>query len=528
MENKSLTFFKLFALLAGIILLIIGLFIPLVSDAGIYASAAKEILINKQWIKLTVAGDPYLHKPPFHFWLSAISYKIFGMSVVSYKLPTVLLSLLALFSTYKIGHLLYSKQVGYYAAAMFGFSQMYFLYNMDVHTDTVFMTAITFSIWHLIAFIQQQKWLNMILAAVAVAAAMLTKGPVGVAVPAFAVGAHLLLTRDFKNLFNWKWLVFVGFIILAITPYLAGLYKVFGWEGVQFYFWDNMADRVDGSSLSYKNKDYFFYLHTLLYLLLPWSLIIYPSIYKQIRHRAKEYFTLGAIVLFTLILSVSTGRAPHYIFPVIPLLFVLMARWLVETGQDKYRNVVFKIQPFILLILWALVPVIFLFVFKPVSLVLTLVTVLLFAATIYIQVKIRGTERFMLTSIFTVLAINFLMIGHIMPKANEYSCYIQASEVYNADTNENKKVIVYDYSYREPMFYFDGIPSRVKLEKLNVDVLTPGTWVFTSERGLERLKDTGYVEKYAFDYKAISRPNMNFYSDKRRAGTLKKLYLIKY
>src|SRR5262245_27866000 len=59
-----------------------------------YAEIANQMHISGNWItpKVYVDGQlvPYWGKPPLHFWLTAGSYKIFGVSEWSTRLPSLL------------------------------------------------------------------------------------------------------------------------------------------------------------------------------------------------------------------------------------------------------------------------------------------------------------------------------------------------------------------------------------------------------------------------------------------------------
>ncbi len=94
---------------AGIYLVYgIGLFLDVMDvDATQYASMAREMLETGNYLKLYNRYENYLDKPPLIFWLSALSYKLLGVSNFAYKLPSFLFSLLAAYSTYRLAKLYY-------------------------------------------------------------------------------------------------------------------------------------------------------------------------------------------------------------------------------------------------------------------------------------------------------------------------------------------------------------------------------------------------------------------------------------
>ncbi len=158
-------------------------------DAAQYASISREMLTSGSYLQVFDHGKDYLDKPPFLFWASALSMKIFGFNNFAYRFPSFLFSLLAVFATYKFSLLYYSKKIASLATIVLACCQAFFLINHDVRTDTILMGCVIFSIWQLAIWYQNNKLYNFILACVAIAVGMMTKGPIALLVPAFA-GTH--------------------------------------------------------------------------------------------------------------------------------------------------------------------------------------------------------------------------------------------------------------------------------------------------------------------------------------------------
>ncbi|HYQ58272.1 MAG TPA: hypothetical protein VEP89_13105, partial [Draconibacterium sp.] len=79
------------AVIIPILLIIVSaLPIPLVVNAAKYAEVGREMLLNHDWINLTIGGDAYDQKPPMLFWIAAVTFKLFGLSIPAYKLAVLL------------------------------------------------------------------------------------------------------------------------------------------------------------------------------------------------------------------------------------------------------------------------------------------------------------------------------------------------------------------------------------------------------------------------------------------------------
>ena len=299
-ENKTLRILFFIVAIAAVGSYISGLSIDVTRDAGKYATVSKEIFQNRNYINLTIHGDAYDQKPPMLFWMGAAGFKIGGISNFWFKFPVLLLIFLGFYWAFQLGKSLYNKRVGYLTAIMLGFSFIYSLYSSDIHTDTPLQAFVTLSLWQLSEFVQTRKNKHWILGFIGIGLAMLCKGPIGAAIPAFAVVGHILLKRDFKFLFDYRWFVGIALAFLVASPALFGLMNQFGWKGIRFFFWENNIGRITGSYVK-AITDPFFYVHNLLYLFLPWSLLFYISAFSEFRMLIKtrfcsnEFFTLIGI-----------------------------------------------------------------------------------------------------------------------------------------------------------------------------------------------------------------------------------------
>ncbi len=136
LKNKiqGITYLYIFLATFTLIVYITGLFPETTVDSAKYAAVSREIYENGDFIHLKIHGEPYDQKPPLLFWLAAITFNIFGVSIIAFKLPNLLFTFLGIYSTYRLGLLIFDKRTGIIAAVIYTTSEAMFLYNMDVHT----------------------------------------------------------------------------------------------------------------------------------------------------------------------------------------------------------------------------------------------------------------------------------------------------------------------------------------------------------------------------------------------------------
>ncbi|MEO7394275.1 MAG: glycosyltransferase family 39 protein, partial [Chitinophagaceae bacterium] len=105
----------LFSLLG--LVYVIGLFVPLIdNDSAHHASIALRMHLTGDYVSLIDQSGDYLDKPHLLFWLTAFSYKIFGVTSFAYKVPSLLFTILGTYSTYRLGKTLYNTETGKLAA----------------------------------------------------------------------------------------------------------------------------------------------------------------------------------------------------------------------------------------------------------------------------------------------------------------------------------------------------------------------------------------------------------------------------
>ncbi|WP_421919746.1 ArnT family glycosyltransferase [Marinifilum sp.] len=538
-QNKYI-YYTLYALIG--LTYFFGLFVHQTADAGKYAAISRTLLESGDWINLKSHGMPYDQKPPLLFWLGAISFKLFGYYNWAFKLPTLLFSALGIYSIFRLGKLLYNEATGKLAALVFVTTEMCFLYNMDIHTDALLTANVIFGIWQVMEYLKNKKWHHFVLGFVGIGLAMMSKGPIGLAVPVFAIGTHLLLHRDFKNIFNWRWILAAFILLLVISPALAGLYGQLGIEGVKFYFWTNMAGRIDGSYAG-GNTDYFFYIHTMAYILLPWSIFALIALFMEFReHSLKkwkalpndEFVTLGGSVLFLIVLSMAKGKAPHYMMIVTPLISIYTAKWILKIQEsDNYPRLKKILNPIhfgSLLILWAIAFFIPTYIWPTTTWYVWLPVALAFVMFCYYFFRKKNFHHLKVTTILSVTALNIVLFTVMLPSMFDYMASVQMCKTYNAEAKDSDILYSYKCEHDEVYFYAKSESHYVhNSNQLNAILNQNTSWVYTNKEGLEEIQSSNVkLEKlYTYDHKKVSKPKFKFIWPATRQASLQQRYLVK-
>lgn len=222
--------------------------------------------------------------------------------------------------------------------------------------------------------------------------AMLSKGPVGAAIPAFAVVGHLLLKKEFRSFRDYRWYLGTLLALVVVSPALIGLMNQFGWDGLKFFFWDNNMGRITGSYVKAVN-DPVFYVHTLAYLFLPWSLLFFIAAFVDIKtliknkFQAAEYFTVTGVWVYFIILNSASSQLPNYVFSIVPLIAVLTAKWIDIALEQKTKLLkVFQVtQRVVVILLWTGVFIVALYLFPKADWYIWVLIVTGIAASYYLR-----------------------------------------------------------------------------------------------------------------------------------------------
>ena len=518
---------------------ITGLFVDQTGDAAKYMAVARSIVETGDWINLKIHHEPYIQKPPLLFWLTALAFHLGGVSVPVYKIPALLVSVLGLYATYRLGKLFYGSKTGKLAALMLFFSQIFFLYNTDIHTDTLLVSFSVFSLWLFSCYLLNQNILFLIGGFIATGLAMLTKGPVGLAIQVFAIGFHLIYTKNYRQLFIWHWLLGVPILLFMLLPAFIGLYNQFGMDGLIFYFWTNNAGRITGSYIGNNNMDPFFYFHTMLYIFLPWSLFALSALFlewKDIvagrRDKTREALLIGGLSLFWIVLSVSRAKAPHYFFITLPFLAILTAKWTLtifrNTMYCKLRKIIVSSQVFIISGLWICAFIIPACIFTNKSYLYLPILIIPILLQLFLFKYKRGFALLLWTSFLAITAMNYSVNSVMLPGMFNYQSAIKASEKFNKEAASND--ILYNFRYDQyEIFYYAKNSSMIDSdEKLNEVLTKDNVWIFTDCEGYHLIESKTAIDTvFTFPHKNLTRPTLKFIWPSTRLSAVEKMYLLK-
>ena len=532
-------------------------------DSSQYALISREMTETGEYLQVQSYGRDYLDKPPLLFWVNSLIFKILGYHNWSFKLGSFLFTLLGVYSTFRLGKLLYSARTGRMAAILLYSCQAMFLMNNDVRTDTILTASTVFAIWQLVAWLNSKRWLYLVGSALGIALAMLTKGPIGIMVPALAIAGYLVGKRRWRDFIRWQYLPMLLLVFLFISPMLWGLYQQYdlqpakevamitpegletrtGVSGLRFYFWTQSFGRITGESDWSNNAGPFFFVDNFIWSFLPWSLTFLLALAWQIRRAIwslgkkapfPELLTLSGFLLPFIAFSLSNYKLPHYIFILYPLAAILTAHWwqsIYELPGAKYWRIASYTAQQITLVSITVVMVLVLFRYFPGNNWALIAACLILILTASYLVS-RGTESFMpvvLASVMVILAANLVMNTWFYPQLMQYQpgeSLVRQIDERGIDHNQVRTCRFSSFSFDYYMGNFSSISVGVAQIGEELNDQKP-LYVVTDAKGKETIEDS-YESTviHQMGTHSVTMLDLKFLNPRTREETLKQVYLL--
>jgi 4-amino-4-deoxy-L-arabinose transferase-like glycosyltransferase len=530
---KLLQFFVAMAVLLNFS----GLFVTIIGpDGALYASISKTMVLKNNFAELFVDGRDWLDKPHFPFWMAAISFKLFGFQTWAYKLPAVLFSMMAAAYTYKLARLFYTKETGLWAALILLTAQHLVISDMDVRAEPYLTGLIIGSVYHFFKA-QDKNWFwQLLVGSLWAACAVMTKG-IFALIPVFgAIAISLAIVKDWKMLFNFRWLIAMGMVLVFIIPELWCLYLQFdsrpekvifeqtNVSGIKFFFWDSQFGRFFNTG-PYKKAggDPSFFIHTTLWAFLPWSVLLIFSVVDFIRNktnriRQQDWVCICGAGLALLVLSASQFQLPHYVVIIFPFYAILVANYITRLESIKTIKLTNAIQTGVSFLLLGLIIVVHI-LFKPALPSYLLLAILAILFLIVLLPK-YSEERYipLFRTAAVIMFINVYFNLAYYPTLTMYQGDSQAAFWLNKHNPQKLLVVkvVNNFSYAID-FYSDQV---VHDHWLGEEQKLPDKpyYVYGTQESLDDLAKQGIVMELvkSFETYRITRMKLKFLNHKTR------------
>jgi 4-amino-4-deoxy-L-arabinose transferase-like glycosyltransferase len=303
------------------------------ADEAFYAEAAREMIESGDYLTPRYNYENRFQKPVLFYWAVAAAYAVAGVGAAAARISSALSGVGIAAIAWYLGRRWFGERTGLIAGLIvstsFGCVAMARLSLPDLPL-AFFITASIAAGCLALFEVGPVRSRPMLLAAIAAGLGFLTKGPIGLVVPLVVLIPILFLERRDALRLGPTLLALLVFATIAL-PWYGVMTAVHGMAYLHSFFLTDNLERFATTRFNYPRPAWF-YVPIILGGLLPWTAFAplwIPGVVRFVRHRAApSRATLWLLVwaVFPLLLfSVSVGKQPRYVLPILPPVAVLLA-----------------------------------------------------------------------------------------------------------------------------------------------------------------------------------------------------------
>lgn len=308
-----------------------------------YAEIARIMFAKGEWIVPTLNGDLYTDKPILYFWLALIASKLFGaVNEWTVRLPAVLGGVGFVLATYLIGKEFFTARIGFLSAVILATSMRVIWEARWAHVDMLFGFFFLLSIYFAArTFLAKGRDHEILFAYAFMGLAVLTKGLIGVVLPALTLISLMVARRDWWMIAAAKLPIGIPLFLLITTPWFFLVSQATDGKWLKDFLYIHHFQRYTAGAGH--RQPFYYYLTTLPVDLLPWTLFVAPALfaywqYRRIWHEPVPlFFVLWFLTVF-LFFSASDTKRELYLLPLLPTLALLLGNYFNDLASGRIQE----------------------------------------------------------------------------------------------------------------------------------------------------------------------------------------------
>ncbi|MDP8263153.1 MAG: glycosyltransferase family 39 protein [Candidatus Ancaeobacter aquaticus] len=436
-------------------------------DEGRYAEIPREMVATGDYIAPHLNYVKYFEKPVLCYWMTALSYKAFGVNEFAARFPMALLGLITICAVYLFGKEFFGEREGFLSTLILLATIGFYLVNRYVVLDGPFTCFFTVSMCLIWAGYRKNRLSYCLLAYASMGCAVLTKGLIGVVLPVLIVGSYILVTRKWNVV---KKLCIVRGVLVFCAVTVPWFYMVtrahpefFNFFFIQEHFLRYLTDAAG------RQEPFYFFLIIGSIFFAPWTVFVPVAIKKlfQIKDENVKSTLIFLNIWWVAILvffSLSQSKLPPYILPMVPALALVVGNiWGDFLWREKYVNgmknafivAICALLGLIVYVLWEVftslktdvdAPIILPYIVPGISLFMIIVAVL---TGVVIVIKKQGVQTSLVTKkiafcgILIPLLVSYIFIISAMEKLDTtQSSYVFVEEIAKRDPENRSRVVI--------------------------------------------------------------------------------------
>ncbi len=324
------------------------------SDEAFYAEAAREMVEGNDWLTPHFNYEDRWQKPILYYWFTAAAFAGTDTSEFMARLGAALSGVGLVLLTWSAARRLLAEPLGaWIAGAIVATCYGYFAMARAALPDLPLAFFITGTIWAALRATDGAEKLPTSWAAIGGLAAglgFLTKGPLGVVIPAIVLIPIWWRERTRVTIRPADAVVALVLFTISGLPWYVAMWAVHGTPYLQSFF---VADNLERFATTRYNdvRAIWYYVPILMGGLVPWTIYALVLPWRIVRDVIQRRRTLTVVewrlVIWTLapllLFTVSIGKQPRYILPVLPPIAMMVgvgiANRIAAASRDQAARV---------------------------------------------------------------------------------------------------------------------------------------------------------------------------------------------
>ncbi len=476
------------------------------ADEARYARIAEEMNLRGNYVTPTLEFRPWLEKPPLLFWLQAASFKLFGVSEWSARLPVGLTALLTLMCSALLGLELGGRRAAYLTILILATSPLFFIFGRSASTDMLLTAMLTAALFCGFRAATRPSPLWGAGLGAALALATLAKGPVAL----ILAGGIFVLYFLFVRRFPWSWSQTALALVFTLALAVPWYWQIWVENGYDFVatFWLNHHLARFLTDLHHHSQPFWYFLPVLIVGFFPWTFFLGSSAFRawklKVEWVSDRYSHLLFLWLWVLVpllfFSLSESKLAGYILPVLPALALLAAlEWEQYLSGDLVAYRAMKPQMAVLSAFTVLVIIAlifgFHFIYDSITAGVLVALPLAFAiALVRYEFRKRQPARLFLTLVAGMSLFAALAFWKAAPVFEDYHSAQDLSLAALPLISQQEPLVLYRYFHHTAQYYTgyqttrEAVPDLQSLRRYRAEHPQDRYYVLTQEPGWRDLQ----------------------------------------
>ncbi len=320
----------------------------------LFAEAARQMKVTGDWITPFFNGETRFDKPPLIYWLIGLFYQVLGVNEWAVRLPSALAAMslvglgfytICLFGLHTSAPMVQFERRRYWLSASLGAALMALNPETIVWARTgvsdMLLTgcmgcALLCWFCGYATSLPKIKFRWYLAFYILIAAAILTKGPVGIVLPGLIIGSFLFYLGRARAVLLEMRPILGGIIISAISlPWFGLVIARNGNAYINSFFGYHNLERFTGV-VNHHSAPWYYYFVVVLLGFAPWSIYL-PVAAAKIKLQGRSHwqkqersYQLSLFALFWFLgifgfFTIAVTKLPSYVLPLMPASAMLVA-----------------------------------------------------------------------------------------------------------------------------------------------------------------------------------------------------------